>query len=361
MGVKTKTMNSLNIPSNNERSFIELKDISVTFKSKQGKEVKAVSNFSLKIKKGEILGIIGSSGAGKSTIARNINLLEKPSQGEVYFKGENITNYKGKELRKIRQKMGMIYQHFNLISRATVRDNITFNLLASNYDKDKIDTRVDQLLDLVGLKDKKYSYPSQLSGGQKQRVAIARSLSNNPEVLICDEATSALDPETAQEIVKLLKSINSKLKLTVVFITHQMEVAKDLFDRIAVMDGGKLIEVNDSYSIFANQEKEETKLLINKVTSLKIPKSVLNNNSNPFYQITYVGEKSYLPIISNTIKNYDVDISIIHGKIEYINDKPFGILIITIEGSKKEEAINYLKENTSNFTLIKGDHNDWNT
>jgi len=371
MGVKTNTMNSLNTPSNNERSFIELEDISVTFKSKQGKEVKAVSNFSLKIKKGEILGIIGSSGAGKSTIARNINLLEKPSQGEVYFKGERITNYKGKELRKIRQKMGTIYQHFNLISRATVRDNNAFNLLASNYDKNKIDTRVDQLLDLVGfdtrvdqlldlvgLKDKKYSYPSQLSGGQKQRVAIARSLSNNPEVLICDEATSALDPETAQEIVKLLKSINSKLKLTVVFITHQMEVAKDLFDRIAVMDGGKLIEVNDSYSIFANQEKEETKLLINKVTSLKIPKSVLNNNSNPFYQITYVGEKSYLPIISNTIKNYDVDISIIHGKIEYINDKPFGILIITIEGSKKEEAINYLKENTSNFTLIKGDHNE---
>jgi D-methionine transport system ATP-binding protein len=351
-------MNSLNNPTSNDQAFIELKNISVTFKSKQGNVVNAVSNFSLKIRKGEILGIIGSSGAGKSTIARNINLLEKPTQGEVYFKGNNITNYKGKELRQIRQKMGMIYQHFNLISRATVRDNIAFNLLASNYDKNKIDERVDQLLNLVGLKDKKNSYPSQLSGGQKQRVAIARSLSTNPEVLICDEATSALDPETAQEIVKLLKEINKNLKLTIVFITHQMEVAKDLFDRIAVMDGGKLIEVNDSYSIFANQEKKETKLLIDKVTSLKIPQSVLKNNSKPFYQITYVGKRAYLPIISNTIKKYDVDISIIHGKIEYINEKPFGILIITIEGNKKEEAINYLKDNTSNFTLIKGAQND---
>jgi D-methionine transport system ATP-binding protein len=351
-------MDTLNNRDLDNQSFIELKDISVTFKSKQGIEVNAVSNFSLKIKKGEILGIIGSSGAGKSTIARNINLLERPSQGDVYFKGEKITNYKGKELRQIRQKMGMIYQHFNLISRATVRDNIAFNLLASNYEKDKIDSRVDQLLDLVGLKDKKYSYPSQLSGGQKQRVAIARSLSNNPEVLICDEATSALDPETAQEIVKLIKNINSKLKLTVVFITHQMEVAKDLFDRIAVMDNGKLIEVNDSYSIFANQEKEETKLLIDKVTSLKIPKTVLKNNNKAFYQITYVGEKAYLPIISNTIKTFDVDISIIHGKIEYINDKPFGILIITISGNKETEAINYLKENTSNFTLIQGATNE---
>ncbi|MGD6729842.1 MAG: methionine ABC transporter ATP-binding protein [Pleomorphochaeta sp.] len=351
-------MDTLNNRDLDNQSFIELKDISVTFKSKQGIEVNAVSNFSLKIKKGEILGIIGSSGAGKSTIARNINLLERPSQGDVYFKGEKITNYKGKNLRQIRQKMGMIYQHFNLISRATVRDNIAFNLLASNYEKDKIDSRVDQLLDLVGLKDKKNSYPSQLSGGQKQRVAIARSLSNNPEVLICDEATSALDPETAQEIVKLIKDINSKLKLTVVFITHQMEVAKDLFDRIAVMDNGKLIEVNDSYSIFANQEKEETKLLIDKVTSLKIPKTVLKNNNKAFYQITYVGEKAYLPIISNTIKTFDVDISIIHGKIEYINDKPFGILIITISGDREKEAINYLKEYTSNFTLIQGATNE---
>ncbi len=358
MGVKIKNMNPLNDSHFDNKAFIELKDISVTFKSKQGIEVNAVSNFSLKIKKGEILGIIGSSGAGKSTIARNINLLEKPSQGEVYFKGERITNYKGKDLRKIRQKMGMIYQHFNLISRATVRDNIAFNLLASHYDKDKIDSRVDQLLDLVGLKDKKNNYPSQLSGGQKQRVAIARALSNNPEVLICDEATSALDPETAQEIVKLIKDINSKLKLTVVFITHQMEVAKDLFDTIAVMDNGKLIEVNDSYSIFANQEKQETKLLIDKVTSLKIPKTVLKNNSKAFYQITYVGEKAYLPIISNTIKSYNVDISIIHGKIEYINDKPFGILIITISGDREKEAINYLKENTSNFTLIQGATNE---
>ncbi|MDC7236983.1 MAG: ATP-binding cassette domain-containing protein [Sphaerochaetaceae bacterium] len=351
-------MDTLNNRDLDNQSFIELKDISVTFKSKQGIEVNAVSNFSLKIKKGEILGIIGSSGAGKSTIARNINLLEKPSQGDVYFKGEKITNYKGKNLRQIRQKMGMIYQHFNLINRATVRDNIAFNLLASNYEKDKIDLRVDQLLDLVGLKNKKNSYPSQLSGGQKQRVAIARSLSNNPEVLICDEATSALDPETAQEIVKLIKDINSKLKLTVVFITHQMEVAKDLFDRIAVMDNGKLIEVNDSYSIFANQEKEETKLLIDKVTSLKIPKTVLKNNNKAFYQITYVGEKAYLPIISNTIKTFDVDISIIHGKIEYINDKPFGILIITISGDREKEAINYLKEYTSNFTLIQGATNE---
>lgn len=330
-------------------SFIELKNVSVRFLNKQNVELSAVSDFSLKIRKGEILGIIGSSGAGKSTLARNINLLQKPSEGEVYFKGERITDYKGKDLRRIRQKMGMIYQHFNLINRATVRDNIAFNLLACNYEKAKIDDRIDELLELVGLSDKRESYPSQLSGGQKQRVAIARSLSNNPEVLICDEATSALDPETSQEITKLIKKINSKLKITVVFITHQMEIAKDLFDRIVVMDSGKLIEVNDSYSIFTNQEKEETRQLIKKITDLKIPEAVLRNNKGPFYKITYIGEKAFLPIISNTVKNYNVDISIIHGKIEYINNKPFGILIITIAGEKLESAITYLQSNTTSF------------
>ncbi|MGD1818712.1 MAG: methionine ABC transporter ATP-binding protein [Pleomorphochaeta sp.] len=339
------------IPYDNN-SFISLKNISVKFKNKDNLELNAVSNFSLNIKKGEILGIIGSSGAGKSTIARNINLLQKPSEGEVYFKGENITNLKGKELRSVREKMGMIYQHFNLINQSTVRNNIAFNLLAAKYDKSKINSRIDELLKLVGLSDKKESYPAQLSGGQKQRVAIARALSNNPEVLICDEATSALDPETSQDIVKLIKTINKKMGITVVFITHQMEVAKDLFDRIVIMEDGKLVEVDDSYSIFINQKESRANKLIQRITEIKIPDSVLKNNVGPFYKLTYFGENAFLPIISNTIKKFDVDISIIHGKIEYISDKPFGILIITIDGNNTQAAIEYLKNNTSDFIKI---------
>ncbi|MDY2726540.1 MAG: ATP-binding cassette domain-containing protein, partial [Anaerostipes faecalis] len=207
--------------------MIELKNIDVTFQQNKH-DFKAVKDVSLTIEKGEIFGIVGPSGAGKSTLVRVINLLQQPSKGQVFIEGKEITNLNRKELRKVRLNIGMIFQHFNLISGSTIAENVAFSLYANNYPKDKIPERVKELLEMVHLPEKANAYPANLSGGQKQRVAIARALANNPEILLCDEATSALDLENTEEIVDLLKEINEKTKITIVFITHEMEVAKKL-------------------------------------------------------------------------------------------------------------------------------------
>ena len=212
--------------------MIELKNIDVTFKN-GSHEFKAVDNVSLKINKGEIFGIVGPSGAGKSTLVRVINLLQRPTNGEVIIEGSDITKFNRKQLRKTRLNIGMIFQHFNLISGSTIAENIAFSLYANDYPKNKIKDRVKELLEIVHLPEKADAYPANLSGGQKQRVAIARALANNPDILLCDEATSALDIENTEEIVELLKEINEKTHITIVFITHEMDVAKKLFDRIA--------------------------------------------------------------------------------------------------------------------------------
>lgn len=255
--------------------MIELKNISVDFKDK-GQIVHAVDNVSLNINKGEVFGIVGLSGAGKSTLVRVINLLQKPTNGEVIIDGENITNLKSNELRKKRLKIGMIFQHFNLISGKTIYENIEFVLKADNYPKEKRKDRIEELLELVNLKDKRDSYPASLSGGQKQRAGIARALANNPEILLCDEATSALDLENTDEIITLLKNIKEKTNITIVFITHEMDVAKRLFDKVAVMSNGEIVEINDVYSIFANPIHQVTKSLIERNAKIELPKEVFN-------------------------------------------------------------------------------------
>lgn len=338
-----------------DNPIIELKDINVTFKSAEGNALKAVSNASLRVKKGEIFGIVGSSGAGKSTLARVINLLQAPTSGRVLIDGIDISDYKGNDLRRLRTRIGMIFQHFNLISGSTVEDNIAFNLKAADYPKSEISSRVIELLNLVGLSDKLKAYPSKLSGGQKQRVAIARALANNPELLICDEATSALDPKTTDEIISLLNEINKKLKVTIVFITHQMDVAKKLFNRIAVMESGNIVEVNDTYEIFSNSTNENTKSLVDSIINVEMPyQSIVSDNSH-ILKILYAGERAYNPIISNLSKNYNVDLSILSGKIEYIDKKPLGILIVSLTGEECErlKAIDYLIENTTRVEIIK--------
>ena len=327
--------------------MIELKNISVEFELK-GDIVQAVKDVNLTVNKGEVFGIVGLSGAGKSTLVRVINLLQKPSSGQVIINGKDITSLNRGELRKTRLKIGMIFQHFNLISGKTIYENIEFVLKANNYPKEKRRDRINELLSLVNLKDKEDAYPSNLSGGQKQRVGIARAIANEPEILLCDEATSALDLENTEEILNLLKDIKDKTGITIVFITHEMEVAKKFFNRVAVMSKGEIIEVNDIYSIFSDPKHEVTKSLISKNSNLDLPKEVLDSiNKGEIIKIHYKGDNSLKPVISEAAKSFKVDISIIHGKIDYIDGKPVGTLIVNIIGEKEEisKAKTYINNN----------------
>lgn len=329
--------------------MIELKDVNVSFQVDKA-TVHACKNINLKIKRGEVFGIVGLSGAGKSTLVRVINLLQKPSSGEVRINGKDITKLKGEALRKIRLDIGMIFQHFNLISGKTVFENIEFVLKANAVPKDKRKERVEELLRLVDLSDKAKAYPSNLSGGQKQRVGIARALANNPEILLCDEATSALDLENTEEILNLLERISKQFNITIVFITHEMEVAKRLFDRVAVMSAGEIVEINDVYTLFAHPTHTVSKSLIAKNLNIELPKEIGHAfTDGEFLKISYKGEKSVDPVISTVAKRFDVELSIIHGKIDYIHGKPLGILLIHLSGREAEivQAKQYIKENVA--------------
>lgn len=337
--------------------MITLQDVSVTFKHKS-KDIEAVKNVSLHIEQGEIFGIVGGSGAGKSTLVRTLNGLQKPTSGQIIIEGEDITKLSSQGIRNIRKKIGMIFQHFNLISRKTVGKNIEFALKIQNYPKEKRDERVEELLALVGLEDKKDVYPASLSGGQKQRVGIARALAASPKILLCDEATSALDVHTTEEIVDILRDINDKLGITIVFITHQLEVAKALFHKVAVMGGGEIIEVNEAYDIFANPKELATKNLVkNNVT---LPRQIMKDTTGQILTLTYKGEKSVEPVIAYTNKNYNVVLNILHGKIEYIQQKPIGTLVVSIEGERGavEEALQYMKDNVAEIERLKVEEGD---
>lgn len=332
--------------------MIELKNVTVNFKKKK-EIIKAVDNVSLQISKGDIFGIVGGSGAGKSTLLRTINGLQKPTSGEVIVDGQDITNLSRKELREVRKNIGIIFQHFNLISRKTVGENIEFALKIQKVPENKRNARVKELLNLVGLEDKENVYPRELSGGQKQRVGIARAIASNPKVLLCDEATSALDVQTAKEIVEILKEINKNLGITIVFITHQLEVAKELFKNIAVIDSGKIVENNNSYEIFSNPSDNLTKKLVNK--RINIPSKIVNSIGGSIVTLIYKGEDSLDPVISTINERYKISTNILHGNIEYIQDKPIGVLVISINGKKQdvENAIDYLESTIETVRYYK--------
>lgn len=332
--------------------MIKLEQVNVAFKQRD-REIVAVKDVSLQIKEGEIYGIVGGSGAGKSTLVRVINGLQKPTSGQVIIDGADITKLSSREVRKLRQKIGMIFQHFNLISRKTVGQNIEFALKIQKYPKIKRKDRAKELLELVGLGDKAEVYPASLSGGQKQRVAIARAIATEPKILLCDEATSALDVQTTNEIVDILRKINETLGITIVFITHQLEVAKILFDKIAVMNEGKIIEVNECYEIFANPKKEHTRKLVK--NNIQVPETVIQESEGSILKLTYKGEKSVEPLINTTIKNYNVVISILHGKIEYIQGKAIGVLVISVDGPPEEitKAFRHIGKNVEEIQIIR--------
>ena len=316
--------------------MIKFENITVSF-TRDDREFIAVDKANLEIKKGEFFGIVGASGAGKSTLVRTVNLLQVPTSGKVFVGGEDVTSYTGDKLCALRLRIGMIFQHFNLVKNATVFDNVAFALLASKTEKSLIKSRVEELLDVVGLRDKALLYPNSLSGGQKQRVAIARALANNPEILLCDEATSALDPDNTKEVIQTLRNIKQKYPITVLFITHQMEVAKSLFDRMAVMEHGKVVEVGSSYDIFSHPQSTAAQNLINKSLDGVIPHEILVHEKN-LYLITFKEENAYDPVISQVSRDYPhTNLSIIAGNIEYIQQKPLGRLLISLRGDNETE------------------------
>jgi D-methionine transport system ATP-binding protein len=335
--------------------MVRIENVSVTFNVK-GKETRAVRDVTLDINRGEIFGIVGTSGAGKSTLIRTINLLEKPARGRIFIEDEDITDLKENELRTIRQKIGFVFQHFNLIHTKTVFDNIAFPMKIAGKGKEEISRRVPELLALVGLDEKMYSYPARLSGGQKQRVGIARAIANDPILLLCDEPTSALDIETTRSILALIREINDKLGITVIIISHEMEVIKSVCTNVAVMSEGEVVEVKPAYEIFANPSSRITRELVRHSLNLEIPGGVLATIRGTIVKITYRGDAALEPVLSDAIKKYRVRINILHGKIEYIAERPIGIFFINIRGKKGEitKTMSYFRRKIIDAEVIHG-------
>ncbi|EFG29218.1 methionine ABC transporter ATP-binding protein [Fusobacterium periodonticum] len=306
----------------------------------------AVKDVSLKVNRGDIFGIIGLSGAGKSSLIRLINRLEEPTSGKIFINGENVLEFNKKQLLERRKKIGMIFQHFNLLSSRTVEENVAFALEIANWNKNEIKERVAMLLDIVGLSDKAKYYPSQLSGGQKQRVSIARALANNPDILLSDEATSALDPKTTKSILELIKEIQQKFSLTVVMITHQMEVVKEVCNRVAIMSDGRIVEEGGVHHIFADPKNEITKELISYVhqqTDTEI--DYLHHRGKKIVKVKFLGTSTQEPIISKVIKEYGIDISVLGGTIDKLATMNIGHLYLELDGdlSAQDKAIELMK------------------
>ena len=333
--------------------MIKLENIDVTFK--QGaKVVNAVKNVSLHVEPGDIYGIIGYSGAGKSTLVRTINLLQRPTKGNVVVNGVDLLKLKPKGLRAARKKIGMIFQHFNLMNTLSVFDNVAFPLKKSGKTKSEIEQKVLSLLELVGLEDKVNSYPRQLSGGQKQRVAIARALANDPDVLLCDEATSALDPKTTYSILELLQKVNVQLGITIVIITHEMQVVKEICNKVAVMEEGEVIEQGSVLEIFTNPERDLTKDFIDTATHINqgietvlSHEQLLNLQEGDYLvKISFVGASTGEPLITKLSTQFQVAANILFANVEIIQDTPVGTLLVGLSGEKSgiENALSYIKE-----------------
>lgn len=345
-----------------DNTHIKLIDVSKTFDANTAKQVRAVKNVSLSVNRGEIYGIIGFSGAGKSTLVRLINLLERPSSGQVLINGEDLTLLPKKELLKRRKRIGMIFQHFNLMQSRTVEGNIAFPLRGQKLSKTEIANRIDSLLKLVGLEDKRDSYPSQLSGGQKQRVGIARALANDPDIILCDEATSALDPQTTGDILSLLKQLNRELNITIVLITHQMSVVKEMCDRVAVMDDGIIIEEDSLYNIFSNSKHEITRKFIDTASNIRAAIELLKTNPSLLgvkkgdivARIDFNEKSTKEAVISQLSRKHGINISIIFGNVETVGGLPLGTLLVAFKGDEDpvKNAIEDIKSSDIHLEVL---------
>ena len=342
--------------------MIELKHISKNFHS-GAVQVHAVNDVSLRIESGEIFGVIGFSGAGQSTLVRCINLLERPDSGAVEIDGTDLTRLNERDLRQARKKIGMIFQHFNLMPSRTVAENVAYPLKSSGLSRQEIQAKVKSLLKLVDISEKENAYPSQLSGGQKQRVAIARALANDPHVLLCDEATSALDPQTTRQILHLLKEVNAKLGITVVLITHEMAVVKEICTHVAVMDHGSIVERGDVYTVFANPKMQITQNFIRSTSNLhKVDELIAENAKLTQLQpgqlivrLSYIERNVAEPVISYLSREYNVDINIIFANVEILQDSQLGGTVAIISGERENitKAIEYFIEKNVGVEVLK--------
>lgn len=336
--------------------MIVIKNLNKVYKT-NNTEVVALKNINLTINDGEIYGIMGLSGAGKSSLIRCINMLEKPTSGSIRINNIEMTSLKQQELRSMRKKIGMIFQHFNLLTNSTVYENIAFPLKIAKTNKHDIEKRVNELLEVVELEDKKDAYPSQLSGGQKQRVGIARALANKPNIILSDEATSALDPKTTDSILSLLKNINKEYGITIVVITHEMAVIRNVCNKVAVLENGEIIEEGNVLDIFSNPSTKTSKRFLKDMIAY-LPHDVLIDDNNPneeILRLSFIGKSSNEPLISHMIKKFDVDVNIISGNIERIQESNIGNLLIKLTGESDaiKNSINFLSENGLRIEVLK--------
>ncbi|HEY4539886.1 MAG TPA: methionine ABC transporter ATP-binding protein [Faecalibacter sp.] len=340
--------------------MIELKNINKKFTTST-QTITALDDVSLTIDEGKIFGVIGQSGAGKSTLIRCINLLETPDSGEVWVNGVDLTSLAQAKLTLERRKIGMIFQHFNLLSSRTIFQNVAFPLELTGATKSEIQSKVNELLELVGILDKANEYPANLSGGQKQRVAIARALASNPSVLLCDEATSALDPSTTKSILNLLKEINQRLNITIVLITHEMEVINAICDEVAVMKNGKVVEHGSVETIFTNPKEQITHDFIKKSLDIELPsvfKSKLENDATAdsavIYKISFSNQPNYNSTIAEIKNQFQFTPEVITSRIEYAGSINYGTMFIKIDQINNQEATieNYFKNNQFNIEKI---------
>lgn len=339
--------------------MIELDNVCVDFPAGRGGSgaTRAVEAVSLRIAAGEIFGIVGTSGAGKSTLLRTLNALQRPSEGRVNINGVTISDLKGATLRQARQRIGMIFQHFNLMHTRTVAQNVAFSLKAAGWERGKIAPRVAEILALVGLSDKANRYPVQLSGGQKQRVGIARAIANHPDVLLCDEPTSALDLETSATILALLKEINAQMGITIVLITHEMNVIKTICDRVAVMSAGKVVEEGEVFDIFAHPKHPFTQQLVSHTLNLTLPARLHEHLPGQLLKVLFIGDSAEQPVLSDAAVKFGVAVNILHGKIEYIGERALGILVVQLTAENPQavsDAVAYIRSRTAQVEVIRG-------
>jgi D-methionine transport system ATP-binding protein len=340
--------------------MIEIKNISKTFHQKK-QSFKALDQVSLSVEKGDIVGIIGFSGAGKSTLIRTVNLLERPDEGQIIINDKDFTKLSSKQLASERKKIGMIFQHFNLLSSRTVFDNVALSLELDHFSKDKINKKVNELLKIVGLEDKANDYPKSLSGGQKQRVAIARALANDPYLLLCDEATSALDPVTTQSILQLLRDINQRLGITILLITHEMEVIKAVCNHVAVIDKGKLLAKGTLSEIISDKENPVIRQFINS-DIMTIPQELNKrlqkepqNGLFPLVEIELNENISVEKLLSTLYDQYKIPYRLLKADVEYLGNSNFGKLLLQLQGETEEnqKVIYYFNQNKIQNT-VKG-------
>jgi len=333
------------------KPIISLRNVSKTFESKES-EVDALIDINLDIYQGDIFGIIGQSGAGKSTLVRCINLLERPTEGSVIFDGQNLAELPMKQLLKVRQSIGMIFQQFNLLMQRTALGNVCYPLEIAGYTRKEAKKRAAELLEIVGLSDKLNAYPSQLSGGQKQRVAIARALATNPKVLLCDEATSALDPMTTRSILALLKEINEKFGITIVIITHEMGVVESICNNVAILDKGRIVESGKVTDVFVNPKSDAGKRLV-----FKSEDQFAAFDSEKTYRIVFDGQSVFEPIISNMVARFKAPVNILFANIKNIGGKAFGQMLIQLPEDQilAMQMLHYLEEHSVKYEEVTQD------